>query len=176
MKKPKHAINIFKIIRVLLIGCLAMLIATIIFIAKFQDQYSEQKFLNEMATIPEATGKIRNTFEGGTLADIEVFNKGIVTVMYGLFGLEHIRRIGKFDTVLICPEDRGIGIGFNLGKNSQFKKWFPFEVNSLQELVNHYDEIVAVLDTFPTSPDPSHAVTVKSRSGEKIVCSIYFKK
>ncbi len=176
MKQPKNTINIFKIIRILLIGCLVMLIASIIFIAKFQDRYSEQKFLKEMATIPEATVKIRNTFEGGTLADIQILNKGSVSVMYGLFGLEHIRRIGKFDTVLICPEDRGIGIGFSLGKNSQFKKWFPFEIDSLQELVNHYDEIVAVLDTFPTSPDPTHTVTATSRSGEKIVCSIYFKK
>ena len=176
MKKPKHTINIFKIIRVLLIGCLVMLIATVIFIAKFQDQYSEQKFINEIINIPEASGKIRNTFEGGTLADIEILNKGSITVMYGLFGLEYVRHIDKFDTVFICPENPSIGIGFGLGKNSKFKKWFPFEVNNLQELINRYDDIVAVLDTFPTSPDPNYTVAATSISGEKITCSIYFAK
>lgn len=176
MKKSKNKMNVVKIIRMILIGCLIIFIATIIFIAKFQDKYSEQKFINEIASIPETTGKIRNTFEGGTLADIEIFNKGSVTVMYGLFGLEYVRHIDKFDTVFICPENTSIGIGFGLGKNSKFKKWFPFEVNNLQELVNRYDDIVAVLDTFPTSPDPNYTVAATSISGEKTTCSIYFAK
>lgn len=160
----------------LLIGCVAILLATIIFIAKFQNQYSEQKFIKEMTSIPGAKGIIRNTFEGGTLADIEIPNKGRVTIMYGLLGLEYIRHIGNFDTTFICPEDDGIGVGFGLGKNSKFQKWFPFEVNNIKELVNHYDDIVTILKTFPTSPDPSYTVTTKSRSTGEIECSIYFKK
>lgn len=176
MKKPDIYKIILKKVGITLSAIFISMIAIVALILKFQDSYTEQKFLKEVATIPEVKGKIRNTFEGGTLADIQIPNKGSVTIMYGLFGLEYIRRVGQYDTVFICPEDKSVGIGFGLVKDSKFQKWFPFEVNNLQELVNHYDDIVAILSTFPTSPDPDYTVTASSRLGKQIVCSIYFNK
>lgn len=176
MREPDKYKSTLKKVGISLSLVFISLIAIVALILKFQDGYTERKFLKEVATIPEIKGDIRNTFEGGTLADIQIPNKGSVTIMYGLFGLEYIRRVGQFDTVFICPEDKSIGIGFGLVKDSKFQKWFPFEVINLQELVNHYDDIVAILNTFPISPDPNYTVTARNRLGKQIVCSIYFNK
>lgn len=36
-----------------------------------------------------------------------------------------------------------------LTKDSPFSKWFPFEVRSLHDLVNRYDDILKIVNTFP---------------------------
>lgn len=173
MKNKSGHINIRRILGMLFLGLLIFVIGIIIFLAKFQDGYSEQKFKREVAIIPGISAKIRNTFEGATLADIQIPNKGTLTVIYGFSGLEYITHIDKFDTTFICPEDQGIGIGFSLTKNSKFKKWFDFEVNNLKDLVKHYDDIVDGLNKLPHSPDPDYTIMMKNYRGKSVTCSIY---
>jgi len=168
--------SVFKTLSIILVACFAIIF--VIFIVKFQDGYANQKFSKEISAIPRIKTKIISTFEGAVSAQIEIPNKGNIDLIYGIQGLEYIRHIGKFDTTFICPENQTVGVVFNLGRGSKFQKWFPFQVNNLQELVNHYDDIVAVLKTFPNSPNPDYTVTVLSNLfglGKKTVCSIYFK-
>ena len=173
MKKPAKKKSLLKIVSIVLTVLFLSMVVIIALTLKFQDGYAENKFRSEIATISGINSKIRNTFEGGTLADIQIPNKGTITVVYGIAGLEYITHIDKFDTTFVCPEDQSVGIGFSLRKNNKFQKWFPFQVNNLKELVNHYDDIVTVLNTFPHAPDTNYTIDTKNYQGKKITCSIY---
>ncbi|MBP9702235.1 hypothetical protein KBD69_00970 [Candidatus Woesebacteria bacterium] len=178
MKKPGKYKSILKKIGILLLAAFIGLVAIVIVVLAFQDQYAEQKFSKEASTIPGIKTKIISVFEGGVSAQIEIPEKGTVDVLYGIQGLEYVLKIRDFDTRFMCPEDATVGAFLNLRKKSNFKKWFPFQVNNLQQLINHYDDITAILETFPHSPDPNYTIITSSRPFRKndMICSIYFKK
>lgn len=159
------------------------------------------KFHQEIAKIPEmqpvnfhSSGK----YSGQADVRVDIKDKGQVWFDYDEKGMGSIYEIGKYDTLWNCfsnkpDEKREIYNGSEplyLGKKSHFRKWFPFEVNNLQDLVNKHDAIVAVLDTFPVrepvpgrgstqNPDPNYILYTQRRtevgSGES-TCDLFISK
>lgn len=170
----KTLINIIKLVGMLLILSSATFTVVLFSILYFQDGFVERKFDKEVSKISNIRAQKFSVFEGRLFANIEIPGKGKVAVLYGLGGLEYIMEIGGISTNVICPENKTIGMSLNLGRHSNYKKWFSFEVNNLQDLVNHYDDIVGTLRTFPTKPDPHYTITMSSR-GEKTECSVYLQ-
>lgn len=173
MKKSKIKIDIKRVIKLALVGISVLIVATIIFTIKFQNQYVESKFLKEMASIPEAKGKIRNTFEGGATVNITIPNKGSITVMYGISGIEGIWHIGKYNTAFMCQDNKGYSIVYPLElskNNNRFKKWFPFQINNLKDLVTNYDNIIYILNSFPELPNSNYTIKAKANDGSSFDC------
>jgi len=170
--------QIFKKLLLVFFILLTIPLVAIILIVRFQDGYVEQKFNKEASKIPGLRTKVYSIFEGGLSAQIDIPDKGKVQIMYGLLGLEYIRYIGNFDTIFLCPEDKTTAVGLSLRKGSKFSKWFPFDVNNLEDLVYHYHDILSILNTFPRTPNPQYKVTTTSISFgiKKIDCSIYLKR
>jgi len=50
--------------------------------------------------------------------------------------------------------------------NSQFKKWFSFEVLDIKDLVGHYDEMMQALSGFPKNPE---LIDFEDRMGKREV-------
>jgi len=150
----------------------------LIFLLYFQNGFVEKKFAKESGGIQNIKVRTHSIFEGGLSATFEIAGKGSIEIMYGIAGLEYIRRIGEFDTIFMCPEDKNSAIVLGLGKGNKFQKWFPFQINTLHELVSHYDDIISILKTFPKTPDPDYAVITTSKPfglGKKTNCSLYVK-
>ena len=121
----------------------------------------DKKFHKEVLQVPQVNVTFFNLWEGDARVNAEIKDKGFVAFWYGTDGVPRIVRIKKFLTEFECfnvdGEGNKIGYGhtrnLELVKNSKFKQWFPFEVNNLKDLVNKYDEIVQILDTFPKNPE-----------------------
>ncbi len=47
-----------------------------------------------------------------------------------------------------------LGFHITLGVDSPYRKLFPFEVNTLQDVVEHYQELVELLESWPRETEP----------------------
>ncbi len=134
----------------------------------------DQKFHQEASQVPELKVKSFKLWEGDSMVEAEVLDKGTVYFWYGIDGVPHIDRINKYSSSWECfyIDNKGKKTnyaytrGLVLDKESDFKKWFPFEVNSLKELVQRYDDIQKVLATFPKNPE---TIPFHDRSGDRDV-------
>lgn len=57
-------------------------------------------------------------------------------------------------------ESNYLGCHIALGVDSPYRELFPFEVNTLQDVVDHYQEIVDLFETWPREAEPG-TVTLK---------------
>ena len=185
-KKTTPLPNIFYLFLVCIVG-LAFLInfligsdafrKTIDYLFAINNSKVEQKFYAEAKTIPDIRVVQFNTFEGMGGGTIAIKNKGETSIFYDLAGVTDILHIDTFDTEFMCPTKQTmIGYPLRLTKNSPFLKWFPFQVTTLRQLVDHYDEIVSILKTFPHTPNSNYTVQVSFWFGQRTTCSLYFKK
>lgn len=51
-------------------------------------------------------------------------------------------------------ESNYFGYHIALGRNSPYQELFPFEINTLQDIVDHYQELVDLLETWPRENEP----------------------
>lgn len=51
-------------------------------------------------------------------------------------------------------ESEYFGFSLELGRNSPYKKLFPFELNTLQDVVDHYAELVELFESWPREAEP----------------------
>ncbi|MCA9195028.1 MAG: hypothetical protein KDB03_24820 [Planctomycetales bacterium] len=50
------------------------------------------------------------------------------------------------------------GGAIELGPDSPYKKLFPFEVESLQDVVDHYPELIILFETWPREDEPGQVM------------------
>lgn len=124
---------------------------------KHEEKIIQNKFQQEIAQVPELSVKSFKLWEGDSIVVAEVKNKGEVQFWYGENGIPRLDRINgtttSYDCFFVNEKGEKIGYVFTKGlilnEGSAFKKWFPVEINNLQDLVHNYDQVVAVLHTFP---------------------------
>ncbi|MBI3887681.1 hypothetical protein HY310_01265 [Candidatus Microgenomates bacterium] len=99
--------------------------------------------------------------EGGALhVQFEVGGKGSSSLVYGINGMYGIENLGNYKTWYDCfyinsnGERTGYASATELfaWRDGTFKKWFPFEIKNLKELVENYDATVNILKTLPANP------------------------
>jgi hypothetical protein len=113
-------------------------------------------------------------WEGDGIATLSIAQKGRVSFWYGVDMIPRIESVAQYSTSFDCfyADSKGKKLSYaysanlDLGKDTQFKKWFPFQVNSLKDLLNHYEDIVAVVNTFPKNPE---LVKFRDIYGERMV-------
>jgi len=147
---------------------------TIDFFNEAENTKVKQKFYAEVNTISGIRVKRFDTFEGMGFGTITILHKGEVTLYYDQNGLPWIRDIGEFDTGFLCPNNTMYPLV--LTKNNSFWKLFPFQVVNLRQLVNHYDQIISILKTFPKSPNPNFTIDVPTGIFSHTSCNLYFNK
>lgn len=184
MKKKKSSSSVWKTIgQILLIStCLVLLLigsfAGWLWWKGQRDKKIEQVILKEfyadVKNNPEITVKRFMLWEGDSIADIDIKDKGHVNMWYGDDNVPIISTIGDYSTSFGCyyvdknnkKLESVYSLDLDLDHDSEFRKWFPFEVNTLKDLVVNYDDIIAVLKTFPSNPE---LIEFKDKSGQHYV-------
>lgn len=124
---------------------------------RIREQKIDKRFHEELKTLPNVAVKKFTLWEGDGFSSIDIKNKGQVHFQYSVAGIPYISAIGGKSTYFNCvrTDKTGKKTEFShaeamvLTKDSPFSKWFPFEVRSLHDLVNRYDDILKIVNTFP---------------------------
>ena len=163
-KKASKVIKKFPIWLKIIFGATFILVALILR-GVLNDRKAEKniglKFHQEISNIPEIKVNSFKLWEGDSIVDMEILNKGNVHLWYGRNSVPRIDSIGGIGISQVCYyiDRNGTNIGYagdvslTLDKDHYYKKWFPFDVLNLQDLVNKYDEIKKVVSTFPKNPE-----------------------
>lgn len=128
---------------------------------KYYESIIDKKFHQEVSTISQIKVKRFMLWEGDSMVDLDIQDRGVVSFWYGIGGVPIIQAIGLYYIPFVCfyVDNQGNKTGYaydtllGLDKNNKYQKWFPFQVNNLQDLVDKYDEIIRVLETFPKNPE-----------------------
>lgn len=170
MKKIKsRELSVKKLVKALFIVLSGIVVITVVLVGLFfgylsykghQDSIKEtqihKKFHEEVAKIPNFEVKSFKLWEGDSIVEIKVKDKGTVRFWYGIDGIPRIDSIDKYSTSYDCfnidsqgnKQSYAFTKGLVLDKNSIFKQWFPFEVNTLKDLDMRYNDIIKILETF----------------------------
>ncbi|GEM_PF-4166831 len=129
---------------------------------KYDESRIDKKFHAEVSAIPQIRVDRFNLFDGDSMVNITIANKGSVSFWYGTDGVPRITGIEPYAIPFVCfyVDNQGNRTSYAydsplvLDKNTKlYKKWFAFEVNNLHDLVSKYDSIIQVLNTFPKDPE-----------------------
>lgn len=121
-----------------------------------QEQIADAKLQQELAALPEIKVTYKVLWEGDVIVTAIIENKGKINFWYGKdsFSIQGIN--DKFVDFECFNLDKNgnrtthaFVTGLYLRSNHPFKKWFPFEVNTLKELSEKYEQIVQIISTFP---------------------------
>lgn len=153
---------VFGIIFLLIICAVSYLLLRIFVLDKYYEFIIDKKFHTEVRNIPQMTVTKFMLWEGDSMVNLNIEGKGPVSFWYGINGVPRIQAIGPYPIPFVCfyvdNQNKKIGYAYDtalvLDKNTKlYEKWFPFQVNNLQDLVDKYDEIIRVLGTFPKDPE-----------------------
>lgn len=187
MKKKKVSYGILKNIgKILLISTILVILLIGSFAGWFWwnvqrdkkiEQVIQKEFYADVKNNPEITVNRFMLWEADSIVDIDIKDKGNVNMRYGDDNVPIISSIGDYSTSYGCyfvdennkKTESVYSMDLDLSKDSKFRKWFPFEVNTLNDLVARYDDIIAVLKTFPQNPEQ---VKFNDKSGERYVRKI----
>lgn len=148
------------VIGALLIGLFFGYIAYTAHQDKVKEDKIDIKFHQEVSQTPNVQVKSFKLWEGDSIVELDIKDKGTVRMWYGVDGVPRIDNIGKYSTSYDCfnvdaqgnKKSYAFTSGLVLDNDSAFKKWFSFEVNNLNDLVVKYDDIIKVLESFPKNP------------------------
>lgn len=165
MKKQKRKIIVLLIsLFIFVLVLIAALPAYYLFIHRGDDEAEKtisKEFHTDVQQYPDVKVKRFALWEGDSMADLEIAGKGPVSMWYGVDKIPRIESIEKYRTSFDCfyvdSNGNKTGYAYTEGLNlsdkiPQWKKWFPFRVNSLNDLIARYNEIVHILDGFPKDP------------------------
>lgn len=127
---------------------------------KYKEKIIDREFHQEVQKLPEIKVKKFKLWEGDSMAELEIANKGTVNIWYGVSKIPQIVTINDFFTSFDCfyvdnngnKKNYAYTLDLSLEPQSMFSRWFPFQVNSLGDLVNKYEDIINILKTFPQNP------------------------
>lgn len=157
-----------------------------------------KSFNAEIKTVPNVTVKEFKLWEGDGMVTLTIPNKGDVYFWYGLDKIPAIESIGGYSTSFECFDTENgektryaYTLPLILTSNSHFAKYFNFQVNSMQDLVFRYDDIIAVLKTFPVNPPTKDFISsgnrrilaktnpsfeIKPEKNRPVVCDLYLER
>ncbi len=128
------------------------------------DQYREKQIAKDFQNEIYQTQGLKVikffTFDGDGWADLEVIDKGKVSLFYHGWHKFSLRNINgysmTFPCVLLNRDSDKVGYGGEesiwLYAGSPYLKWFP-QVDSLQDLVDKYDQVIKSLEKLPKDPE-----------------------
>lgn len=198
--KRKRLIYILILTAIVVIGFIPTYIFFQNIYHSYQERIIDREFHADIQQYPTIALKKFMLWEGDSMADIEIKGKGLVSMWYGIDKVPRITSIGvyntsSFDCFYVDSHLKKLEYAFtlslNLDKNSLFKNWFPFQVNSIKDLLRYHDNIVEVLTSFPRNPpltdfnDFSGSRKIRKTSDEKfmiktqfnnkpVVCDLFF--
>lgn len=104
-------------------------------------------------TVDEHPGSIVEIGGLGDLADKGGFS--VRRIGKWAFRVTGCRHLGIYNKDTGDPvESIYYGDTIRLGPNNPYKHLFPFEVNTLQDLADHYGELVELLESWPREAEP----------------------
>lgn len=81
-----------------------------------------------------------------------------------------VKRFGYLKTTSTCYPDGtgGDNIRLDVGIQGNESVLFPYKMHNVQDVINHYDDIVAVIQTWPKNYNDPHASHFQNKTKEKI--------
>lgn len=199
MKKKLQ--NSFKVIFTLFVVSILFFCA-VFWVDSIQDGKKEVKawarLSQELKDSPEAKLTWDAVDNGERMVTLDIQDKGEVRFWYSEEGVRSIESIKSkmIDFSCFFVDSEGIAqthaYTTGLQTNDRFRKWLPFDVRTIPELVEHYDDIVAITSAFPKKeellrtsdvayrngywmpahPDPNFTLNNTFR-GRKVACYLY---
>lgn len=160
-KRNQKVILLLVIFAVLLVGALPAYVTFINIADTLAEKKISYEFHQEVQQYPAIKVKRFMLWEGDSMADLEIVGKGPASIWYGLDKVPRITAIenfntSSFDCFYIDKKRNKEGYAYTqyltLHGDTQWEKWFPFQVNTLHDLITRYDQIVKILKTFPQNP------------------------
>lgn len=166
-----------------------------------KEKIIDREFHSDIKQFPDIKIAKFMLWEGDSMVTLDIPNKGRVSFWYGVDRIPRIESIGKYYTnnftcFKIDNNGKKVNYAYNVGldldsQTKEFRKWFPFQVNSIKDLINNYTNIVKILETFPQNPplidfngdsgnrkirkNPDENFMIKNPYGSKqVVCDLYF--
>lgn len=166
-------------IRSLLIAAAAVAVMCALFVAARNQYYAERRQVNSvLADVDgisiislhshiDVTEEINGTsisvdlhpdsiVQLGSLRDYEDTGRFFVSrIGNWRFNVSGRRHMGAYIAATGKPvESEYVGAHIVLGPESPYSELIPFEVNSLQDVVNHYEDLVDLFETWPGESNP----------------------
>ncbi len=136
----------------------------------------EKYFYEDIADLSDVTVHGFKLWEGDSIVELDIKDKGEVMFFYGEDRIPRIMRIGNLSVGIDCQKNGKLEYtsGLNLSKNSQYKKWFSFDVLTIRDLVSNYDKIFSVVKTLPNKVGDDTAYMWKERHMfQTVECGIH---
>jgi len=160
----------------------------------------EKKFNEEIKNNPEIEVEKFMLWEGDSRVTVSIDERKII-FWYGISGVPRITFIDGYSTDFDCfyvEEDNkkvkyvySKSLKINSGSNNYFNKWFPFDIDNLNDLVEKNQEIVNQIRTLPINPklmefndksgkrsilkEPNSDFMIEEyHEGRKVICDLYF--
>lgn len=120
-----------------------------------------KRFSKEMETTEGLIVENFDTYDCDGWANVQIEGKGKALIFYDENGNVSVRGITSYPTSFVCyyvdsnekPTRYAGNFVLWLDKDSPYEKWFPFEINNLQDLVLRYDDIVDSMEKLPKNPE-----------------------
>lgn len=144
------------------------------------EKATEKEVRAQVAQLPGVTITQLTLWEGDSIVRLQIKNKGNVDMWYRAGGPPRIESLQTMDkmgygTEFRCERDAGgkreyaYQTAMEIVKDNAVGRKFSFEVKSITDIVRHFDEIIATLDTFPANPE------TLTRESENWGTQIFFK-
>jgi hypothetical protein len=137
----------------------------------YDEKIIDHKFHQDITQYPNVKVTKFMLWEGDSMVTIEIPKKGTVRFWYATDQVPRIDAIGKYETSFDCFNIDSEGnkkyvysTGLWLSNSNPYTKWFSFTVETIGDLIAHYNDIIKVLDTFPKNPK---TVDVHFSGGER---------
>ncbi len=201
IKQKKFLIPI--IFFILLLSVFAIIAIKVVIWQKTNDRNEkiiDQVFHADIAQYPNVKVTRFMLWEGDSMVTLDIPGKSPVSFWYGIDKVPRIEGIGTYNTQFDCFKVNSSGKKINyaattdlwLDSTSPFHQWFPFYVNTIGDLLNKYDDIVKILDTFPKNQPliqfkdgngartilqvPNLNYEINLNGNKNTVCDLYFDK
>lgn len=107
-------------------------------------------------------------------ASIQVKGKGIIGMVdlhdssFRYYPNLFINRIASWKITSACYRQRQYvgSTSFNIGSAGKESIFFPFKMNSVQDVIDHYDEIMTLIQTWPKNIDDPRMPGIKNKVTE----------
>lgn len=125
------------------------------------EQKINQEFYEEIAKTPGIVVEKFSTFDCDGWADLNINNKGSASIFYSGKGKISIKGVPGYSTSFTCynidtdgrPTRYVADLTLQLTEESPYKRWFPFKIESLEDLAVNYDQMIDSLEKLPKNPE-----------------------
>lgn len=160
----------------------------------------QEHLYNELSTVPEMSLEGFVPENGESFVTVRMESGSMISFWYGLDRIPRIEQISGLNTSFECfyTDETGDRVEYaydqplSLHPGSGFKTWFQFEVTSLGDLVERYDNLVTEVRQLPQNPplrelrdstgtyfvreNPDPEYVLRNQIGQKVIeCDLFTK-